>query len=532
MPPGRLQPVAAWGLVGGQHNNVPPTRVPDNGMSESYNVLVSEGRLKPRPGLEEHAATGSTTACNHLSTYQIGSTIYLVRTQLNTGTNALDIETWDGATWTSRVTGLTGGEDTPPWSVQIKGEFLILPGGGDLYRATAIGTWATVDSAQADATLEPPNTPRVMGANLSRVFLGDGVDQVSGNRIPYRAWWCSKSDTLTWSHGAGKPEEKNAGFQDLMYDNSPIVGFHYADAREFLCAKERSIYQAVFKGPPLFYEFEPISTSHGCGSGHTMCSWQGLVVWMGQNGNVYAKQVGSPQIIAIGDAIRPRLNSILNSTYARRASAVIDPALGLYYLFVPKSGSATVSYMFICALKDGFAWAEGEISHADIRVMHAHAFYAGVNDTRLLVASRDGKVYRLSGTTLADGGTNFEAYFWSKTMDFLEIQTKRSSARGTDNAGTETLEIQKISLMGDSGTATGRVRAGATPAAVESATAVEFGDFDMSQTTGQSYKAEGAGRVNAFRFAQVGAYWDGGTTAPMALDGVTFWGMPRGEARE
>jgi hypothetical protein len=411
--------------------------------------------------------------------------------------------------------------------VQFKGEFLLAPGNGDLHRATDIGTWATVDSAQANASLYPPNVPRVLGANMSRVFLGDGVDQVSGNRIPYRVWWCSKSDALTWSHGSGAPEEKNAGFQDLMYDNSAITAFHYADAKEFLCFKERSFYVAVFKGPPLFYEFEPVSTSYGCPAGHTVCSWEGLVVWMGQE-NVYAKQVGSNQVTPIGNAIRSRLKAVLAGSSAKRASAMIDPVLGLYWLFIPKTGATTCAYMFVCSLRDGFAWAEGEISHSDIRVMKAHVFNAGTMDARLLLGSRDGKIYRLSGTALTDGGTGFEAYFWSKTLDFLEIQ--KGMKQGVE--GYETGEIQKISLMGDSGTATGRVRAGATPAAVESSASLAFGDFDMSQAEGQSYKAEPYGRPNAYRFAQVGAHWASGTTSPMALDGVTFWGMPRGEARE
>lgn len=517
--PSQLVPFTLWGLMGGQVNNVPSPLIPDQGLFDSQNIYLSEGRVIPRPPLVEHSLTGSLTPCNHLAYFiSLDGEVRLIRSQIDLATNLVDLLAWDGASWSLLASGLSGSEDTPPSSCMFKGEWLFCPGEGDLMVWTGVGAPVTVASLQADPDLQPPTAPRHVMAALGRIFLADGVDPVTGNRVPYRVWWPTHGDTTIWDHGSRKPASQNASFQDLAHDNTPITGLHFHDGREILAFKPRSVYQGVFNGGVSLYFFEPVSVDIGCVAGRTIKSWRGLCLWLG-DGNVFAKPVGQ-RPIPIGDAIAPHLRELLDGDKAHLASAVLDPLLGIYYLFIPVDGE--VYRMFICSLSNKFAWTEGEISNDAIRVMAATEYYSSVGDTRLLLGSRDGKVYELDYSTslMEDGGVPYEAWFWTKTFDFVDLLQK---------VGAETAGVQKLSLQGHHGTASGMVRVGPTLAVVETAEATDFGEFDMGQVWSQSYLP---GKPNAFRFAQLGARWSAGSATPMPMDGITAWGMPRGDAVE
>lgn len=512
-------PFPLWGLTAGQFNNLPSTRVPETGLSASHNVYISEGRIRVRPPLVAYARTGSSKPCNHVAHMitQAG-VVYLMRSEIDPISSRVEVYSWDGATWTSLASGLQGSEDHPPASTMFKGEWLFAPGDDWAYQWTG-GALNRLDLLQADPELRPPEAPRHMISNLSRVFMANGIDPISGDRIPWRVWWCSKGDSLTWDHGGRKPEAKNASFQDLMQDNTEVSGLHYHDGAEILAFKPRSLYTGVFNGGVALYLFEPVSLEIGCVAGRTIQSWNGLCLFLGAS-TVYAKPLGQKPI-PIGDSIAPRLRELLDTEYASRASAVLDPVLGIYWLFIPTSGDGRCGKIFACSLKDKFAWTEGEVADGEIAPMACTVFWPTNSEHLLVVGSRDGGVYRLGGgTAMLDGRTEYSAHFWSRSLDFVEVLAQ---------AGAETAALQKMSLQGSSGTATGRVRVGATVASLEAADPVEFGDFDMAEDWDQSYRS---GKMNAMRFAQVGAYWPPGTSTPMPVDGVTLWGMPRGDARE
>lgn len=515
-----VQAMPMWGLTAGQFSNVPSPRIPDSGLSSSSNVYVSEGRLRVRPSLVEYAPTNRQVPCSHVAHMITQDGIpYLMRTTTDPATGEVQVHAWDGSSWTTIQTGLTGGEDYPPESCMLKGEWLLCPGDDKVYRWTGGAGMVSLDSLQPDPDLKPPDAPSHIASNLSRVFLANGIDPYSGERVPWRVWWCSKGDTLTWDHGGRKPEAKNASFQDLMHDNTEVTGLHYLDGAEILAFKPRSIYIGEFAGGYNLYLFTPVSLDIGCIAGRTIQSWNGLCIFLGAN-NVYAKPVGGkPQ--AIGDAIRPRLAKLLNKEYAHRASAVLDPVLGVYWLFVPQNAEATCGKIFACSLKDKFAWTEGEISDPHLRVLDAGLFWPSDSDTRKVIASRDGRIYQMSDSPpMRDGTFKFSAYGWSKTLDFVELLAK---------AGSETATLQKLSVQGLSGEATGAVRVGPTVASVEASEDVEFGDFDMSQPWDQSFRS---GKPQAMRFAQVGVKWPSTVQEPMPVDGITLWSLPRGDARE
>lgn len=512
-------PFPAWGLTAGQFNNVPSTRVPEGGLSASSNVYISEGRIRVRPPLTLYANTNSSTPCNHVAHMitQDGR-VRLMRSDLDQ-LGLISAHAWNGANWAQIGSGMGGSEDHPPGSCMFKGEWLFLPGNDQVYQWIGGSAMRPLSSTQADPELQPPDKPRHISANMARVFLANGIDPNTNERVPWRVWWCSKSDSSTWDHGGRKPESKNASFQDLMHDNTEVTGLHFHDGAEILAFKPRSIYLGVFNGGVALYMFEPISLEVGCIAGRTIQSWNGLCVFLGPN-NVYAKPVGSKPT-PIGDSIRLRLASCLNSEYAHRSSAVMDPILGVYWLFIPQNQEATCGKIFACSLKDKFAWTEGEVENSTLRVMGSTVYWPTNSDPVLLVASRNGKVYRLGGgTAMVDGDTSYDAHFWSRSIDFMELLAQE---------GSETASFQRISLQGQSGTATGIIRGGPTVASLEGAEGEEFGDFDMSSQWDQSFRA---GHPDAFRFAQVGAYWPPGTANPMTVDGITVWAMPRGDARE
>lgn len=512
-------PFPLWGLTAGQYNNLPSTRVPETGLSASYNVYISEGRIRVRPPLSVYARTDSPRACNHVSHMitQEGL-VYLVRSEIDLATDLVAVHAWDGSAWTTLGSGFFGAEGIPPDSCMFKGEWLFLPGDDQVQQWTGGPALVELGSLQPDPELRPPDAPRHICANLSRVFLANGIDPLSGDRNPWRVWWCSKGDSLTWDPGGRKPEAKNASFQDLMHDNTEVTGLHYHDGAEILAFKPRSIYTGVFNGGAALYLFEPVSLEVGCIAGRTIQSWNGLCLFLGAQ-NVYAKPVGQKPL-PIGEAIAPRLRELLDTEYAHRASAVLDPILGTYWLFIPTDGDGTCGSIFACSLRDKFAWTEGRVEDSRIRIMSSAVFWPTDAEPILVLGSRDGRVFRLGGgTAMLDGGTEYSAHFWSRTLDFVEVLAQE---------GAETASLQKMSLQGTSGTATGRIRTGPTVASLEGV-GTEFGDFDMSQDWDQSFRG---GKPEAVRFAQVGAYWPPGTATPMPVDGVTVWGMPRGDARE
>lgn len=509
-----------WGLAAGQFNNVPSPRIADLGLFASNNVFISEGRVQVRPSLVEYVPTDSSLPCTHAA-HMItqGGDTFLIRTSLDPGTSKVSVLAYDGDQWETIASDLSGAEDIPPESCMLKGEWLLCPGDDKVYQWTGSGPMIPLESLQPDPDLKPPDSPAHIASNMSRVFLANGIDPYTGDRIPWRVWWCSKSDTTTWDHGGRKPEAKNASFQDLMHDNTEVTALHYLDGTEILAFKPRSVYVGEFNSGVNLYLFLPVSLEIGCIASKTVKSWNGLCVFLGPS-NVYAKPVGGkPQ--AIGDAIRPRLAELLNSEFAHRSSAVIDPVLGVYWLFIPQNEEATCGKIFSCSLRDKFAWTEGEISSSGIRITDATTFYPSASEVEVLVSSRDGKIYSMTGGyPMQDGGDSFSASFWSRTFDWVELLAKQ---------GAETVSLQKISVQGPRGSASGIVRTGPTVASVECAETQEFGDFDMSQAWEQSFRG---GKTQAYRFAQVGAYWPPGTKDPMPVDGITVWGIPRGDARE
>lgn len=520
------QPDAVYQLDAGEVRNVPASRIPPNGCYETKNVVFYEGRVRPRlPFIEATSiATASSNGCCHLGLMQTQSgSQYIMRAEINSGTLKMDVFYYDGGWNDITAPQLDGDEDHTPWSTQFKGEWIFCPGNDAVYSWAASGNMVTLDSRQADTNLQPPDKPYIVASTASRVWLANGI--VDGVRIPWRVWWSDTGSSIIWSNGAGLPSQGSAGYQDIIHDSSEIVGLFFQGGKDMICFKRTSIYKGVFKGGPVWYDFEPISMNHGCSAGQTIKSYRNTLIWLGDDFNVYAMPQRG-QITAIGDAVAPQLRSLLNLNKIKRASAVVDSNLGLYWLFVPQGAQTTVNKIFVCNLQTG-AWAEGEIAGSTVKILCAMEYRPGYAQPLMLFGSRDGKVYQTSplSTTLIDGssggsgGTAYEAYVWGRVLDFLELFKQ---------VGSETGEFHALGLQGESGKATPRCRTGDTVKAVLAASSLTYSEIDMDASPPLPYAAN---RTGLARFGQVGVQWTSGQASPMPLDGVTVWSMPRGDAR-
>lgn len=520
-------PTAFYQLDAGMFRNVPSQRIPENGCYDAQNVVFYEGRVRPRPPfvVATAIATGSAIGCNHVGLMQTqGGSQFIMRSEIDTGTLKMDVYYYDAAWFDITAPQLDGDLDHMPWSTQFKGEWLFCPGNDELYSWAASGNMVTVDSRQADTTLRPPDKPYVIACTATRVFLGNVV--ISGTRIPWRVCWSDTGSSIVWApNGGGYPAQGSASYQDILHDSSEITGLFFQGGKDMICFKRTSIYKGIWKGGPVWYDFEPISMQHGCPAGQTIRSWRNTLIWLGDDFNVYAMPLRG-QITAIGDAISPRLRVILRLSYVKRSSAVVDSTLGLYWLFVPQLGQTTVNKIFVCNLKTG-AWAEGEIAGSVVKIMCAMEYRPGYSDPVMYFGSADGKIYEFATayTTLKDGmstgsgGTAYEAYVWGRVLDFLEVFKQ---------VGAETGEFHALGLQAESGKATPQCRVGDTTKALLAATSGTYTEIDMDAATPVPFSPN---RTNMARFGQVGVKWTSGQASPMPVDGVTIWSMPRSDAR-
>ena len=541
-------------LDAGEITNLPAAVIGATAASNTSNVIFSDGRVRPRPGLSLHPLSPSvaggyspTSSITHLGKFITTSQVnYTMRLQLDSTTGWTSV--WaktDTTEWEILVTSPLGHINTsPPMSAMFnEGEWLLVNGTDNLQMWNGTSTFLVdVTNTQSNISLRAPAQPAFICTTGSRVFLGNAVDQNSGLRVPYRVWWSDTGDSTKWSNGAGLPAQGSAGYQDLFQgaDASPITGMYFQGETIVIVFKKHSVYRGVFiNGGPVWYNFLPITQSRGCVAPGSIRAFNDTLIWLGDDYNVYSLSMGG-QVSNLGDAIRPRIQQLVNLSDAvalGKVSAVVDTVLGLYWLMLP-SAADNSTVILCCNLHTG-AWSEGHVGGAAIQPLCGLWVYpessvisfTGISRPTAIWGCSDGRIYALDHTKpqMIDYTVPWDAYWWGRTQDFMQIMQLGYAGKLPMQVHGETGEWHKISLHGTVGEAIPRVRMGKSlNDLVNNKHLYTFECIDADNNT-PAYSA--SVRADAERFSQLGVYWPPGTASPMAVDGITVWGMSRQVAR-
>lgn len=516
-----------WGPWQGIDKSIARTRVPEMGFDEAYNVVLTDGQIKPRPGL---AAVSSARLPNNdvgdpisLFTYFLNrqyNTFFAYRCQSDFAAGTLDVSYHNTLAWVPLITGIGTSRDTPPAFTQFKDEAIFVPGDGEMYFWDPNSfSLNTIDSVQADTDLRPPDKTRFLAATGSRVFAANGIVPGGSERISNRVWWCTTGNSRIWSNGTGKTEAGSASYQDLQQDTYPITGLFFHSGQQLIVYKNWSVYFAQFRGSPVWYDFVPITRGIGCVSSRSIVEWRDKSLFLGSDYNVYMISLQG-QIQAVGDRIQNYLASIIDPAKANRSVGVIDPINNQYWLFIPTAVHAGEfgRHIFCLNLETG-AWTEGEIADIGAEILGSFQWRSFSEAPVIFLGGDDGYVYEWNFTTpMTDRATTWEARVWSKVYDFTEV---------FKGAG-DTAQLHKMALSADSGKATPRFRTAQNLDKLDSEAIVTLDTIDHALDRTPGYVSS---RTYADRFGQWGILWAAGLASPMAVQGVMVWALPRGDTR-
>lgn len=539
-------------LDAGEITNLPAAVIGATAASSTSNVIFSDGRVRPRPGFSLHPLNPSVAGGyspsswiihlgRFITTSQVG---YTMRLQLELS-GAVTVWAKDDVSDWQLISPFPIGSraDTPPASAMFnEGEWLLVNGHNNMQMWNGTGTLVDMTTAQTNISLQAPQQPAFLCTTGSRVFLGNALDPNSGLRVPYRVWWSDTGDALKWSNGAGLPAQGSAGYQDLFQgaDASPITGMYFQGETRVIVFKRHSIYRGVFiNGGPVWYDFLPITQSRGCVAPGSIKAFDDTLIWLGDDYNIYTLSMGN-QITPIGDAVRPRLQQLVdlsNASALGKVSAVVDTVLGLYWLMLPAQVDNSTAIL-CCNLRTG-AWSEGSVGGSTVQPLCGLWIYpesplvlfTGVSRPVAIWGCSDGSIYALDHTKpqMTDKAAPWDAYWWGRTQDFMQILQLGYAGKLPMQLHGETGEWHKISLHGTVGEAIPRVRMGRS--LNDLATDKHLYAYDCMDSVNNTPAYSANIRADAERFSQLGVYWSPGTASPMAVDGITVWGISRQVAR-
>ena len=442
MPPlSALKQIPLWDLKHGLFADRSSHEIPPGGCESCSNLLYVDGQVRPRPGFAEAYATGDVQVAHHITQWTplIGSPVFLRATR--GGSNEVRIYRWS-AGWIAAGGPFTNAtlSTIVPTSANFKGFWYYAPGEYDLLVFDGTTT-VTVDSLQPDTALQPPNDPRFVAANDTRLFLANVLDD-SGVRVSYRVCWSDFLNANVWNGGVGAG---SSGFQDLASDNYEITGL-YTLTEMIMVFKKNSTYIGRFVGGRKQYEFRPLYRGIGCIAHATIRELEnGALIWLGDDAVYYAFPGQQPQ--SIGEAIHDRIRALCELTVMERASAIYDRTNHFYHLILPEAGTSRCCIILSVNLKD-YGWWEGRIASTGpfLNVVDTHELKSNWG-SQLLVSCEDAKIYEFSFSYTDDAGTAWTTSWVSGLYSILQLTNGQSesamvqSVRAFAATGNVTLSV-------------------------------------------------------------------------------------------
>jgi hypothetical protein len=321
MPRGTPYPLTV--PTGGVRYDLLPHEVPPGSLADSKNVIVSHGRLIPRPGLTalltgafgEQVVGGIyyKTAGGLEKVVAMGLTTVKVA---NFSTN-----TWDNITGTA----LSGSADD-------QGRFIIWPEGGVKYVLALNNVNGPKEWDGAAATcsaltgLSQWTTAKDWAVLSNRLLVGNTVE--GAVRYPYRLRFSDFNTRSTW---------QAVNLIDLSDTNDDIVAVRALGRTSAAILKEQSQWICVGQTGVFPFRVELQDTQPGPASPNAVIERFGILYYLGQDGSAYS--FDGVRTAHIGEPIRKKVQANLNMSTVGRVHGFYRQADRSLYWFYPTTNN-------------------------------------------------------------------------------------------------------------------------------------------------------------------------------------------------
>ena len=218
-----------------------------------------------------------------------------------------DIFQLASGTFTSRKSGLTGGEDDFFTFTQF-GNYVIASNGVDQPQYYLMGT--STNFANLNAIQSAGTTPLFRVSGVVRDFLVSGNISTATNRIH----WSGINDISAWSG-------KQSDFQDLPGSGGKIV--HVTSGEVGYVFRQNQIIRMDYVGGAVVFRLSVISPNRGAVYGQTVCQDNRDVFFYSDDGFY---QINGDSVAPIGvEKVNRFFDLDLNKAYTDRIKAATDP---------------------------------------------------------------------------------------------------------------------------------------------------------------------------------------------------------------
>src|SRR6056300_384621 len=290
------------------------------GANVANNVYFARQSYKRFPSLVNYSTNNISTDSRGAGSFRDNSNTVFNFVATNT-----DLYQLDGGTFTSRISGLTGG-NTDYFTFTQFGNYVIASNGIDAPQYYLMGTSTNFADLSTIATSGTVPTFKVSG--VIRDFLVTGNHTNNSNRIQ----WSGINDISTWESGT-----KQSDLQDLPGSGGQIV--HITSGEIGYVFRQNQIVRLDYVGGATVFRLSVISPNRGAVLGRTVCQDNRRVFFYADDGFF---EINGDQVIPIGaEKVNRYFDTDLNKAFSDRVCAAVDPFNQLALWLYPSSNNAT-----------------------------------------------------------------------------------------------------------------------------------------------------------------------------------------------
>ncbi len=292
------------------------------GATVATNVYHAQTSYKPVKGLVAYSSNNIAKNAKGAGSFRDNTnTVY---TFVATKT---DIFQLDGGTFTSRKSGLTGG-DTDFFTFTQFGNYVIASNGVDAPQYYLMGTSTNFANLSAIASSGTPPVFRTSG--VIRDFLVTGNITNATNRVA----WSGLNDIATWEAGV-----KSSDTQDLPGSGGQVVAITSGEVGYVF--RQNQIIRMDFVGGNVIFRFSVISPNRGAVYGQTVCQDNRQIFFYADDGFF---QINGDQVLPIGaEKVNRFFENDLNKAFSDRITAAVDPFNTLAIWLYPSRQTANTT---------------------------------------------------------------------------------------------------------------------------------------------------------------------------------------------
>lgn len=224
------------------------------------------------------------------------------------------------AVWTQTNTGFTTSPDVQ-WSFTQYGNLVLATNFSEVPQ-------------KFDLTLPAGNFAALGGTPPKAKFIAVVREQVVLAHLlaqPQRVQWSGLDNAEDWSISS----ITQADFNDLVGDHGHVTGLVGGDYGIVLC--ERAIFRMDYIGAPVIYQFTRVEQGRGCAAPNSTAVLGRMIFYLADDGFYRFDGV---QSVPIGKhKVDKTFYNDLDSAYASRITAAVDPVNGLVVWAYPGSGN-------------------------------------------------------------------------------------------------------------------------------------------------------------------------------------------------